>query len=898
MSIVLLAVHHKGNRIVLDEWLSTQYKVVVSDDLENLSSDVDLCIMDAISLQKHESTILAYKKQQYPKYTPVLLIVHRAKIGIATTRLGKSVDELIVAPIEKDELKARIHGLLRTRSLNVNLLQLQSGTKSILKSLQDRQFALDQHAIVSMSDLNGCITYANDKLCTVSGYSREELIGKNHSILNSGYHTNGFWQEMYHTLSTGHSWHAEVCNRAKNGNLFWVDTTIAPLGDEGVKLKEYISIRTDMTERKRIEQVANAANLAKSEFLANMSHEIRTPMNGVVGMVDILQTTELTQKQHRMVRTIRDSALSLLSILNDILDFSKIEAGKMSMESIPTNLRDVVESVAQLMIPTVASKDLDFNVFVSPELPSSMLCDPLRLRQILFNLLGNAVKFAGTTDQRRGQVLARAFPMRREDGQEGLCISVVDNGIGMSPETLERLFDSFTQADASTTRRFGGTGLGLNITKRLVDMLQGQMCVQSELGAGSEFRVVLPLSPSLPPPAQSPEVDLTGVRLLVVTADPLLQEILTAYLTSAGVDVHLAADLGVARVRWNTAPDTHVMILGPDVRGDIFKTTSIPPSLSVVHLTPRKSSRKDREITVPVNPLIFDELVQGVSMAAGKMSWQTKSREELRTYLSAPTVEQALADGRLILLAEDNEINCEVIQEQLRILGYASEVAHDGIEALTLWRSSRYSLLLTDCHMPKMDGFQLTKAIRMEEKGDRRFPIIAVTANAMQGEAELCLEQGMDDYLPKPLRLEELRILLKKWLPNRGKLEEAPAEPIPLIEVKKVDNTSLVWDSTVLPRLVGSNAQVQRRLLDTFLQRSEELVTNLGNSIAVGEPARIADIAHQLKSPAFSVGAMQLGKLCEQLESAGKANDMQTIHVLADRLVPDFERVTTMIRNE
>ncbi len=669
-----------------------------------------------------------------------------------------------------------------------------------------------------------------------------------------------------------------------------MDTTIAPLSDDVGKLNEYIAIRTDMTERKRIEQEAESANRAKSQFLANMSHEIRTPMNGVVGMVDILLTTGLTPKQNRIVSTIRDSALSLLGILNDILDFTKIEAGKMSVESIPTNLRDILESVAQLMIPTVVSKELDLQIFVSPDLPPSMLCDPLRLQQILFNLLGNALKFTSTTVEKRGQVLVKAVPQRFENEQEGLCISVKDNGIGMSGETIERLFEAFAQADESTTRRFGGTGLGLNISKRLVDMLQGQLLAQSQLGEGAEFRVLLPLTRSSQPQSQPAKVDLTGIAVLAVTADPNLQEILSAYLGSAGVELTLASDLEIARQRWCTTPDIAVMLLAAEVEEDAAWTATIPAGLRVVKLIPRNFISTDSELTIPLSPLIYDELLNGVAMAAGKTPLQTKAHQEPPTYVSAPTVEQALAAGKLILLAEDNLINCNVIQEQLELLGYASEVAHDGMAALTLWRSGRYALLLTDCHMPIMDGLQLTLAIRKEENGERRLPIIAVSANAMQGDAALCLEQGMDDYLSKPLRLEELRQVLQKWLP----IKETHPE---LIELQSADTPPMVWDLTVLPRLVGNNPQVQRRVLDVFLQRSEELVTLLADSILAGEPARIADVAHQLKSPAYSVGAMQLGLLCEQLESAGRAKDRQAIQKLAGQLRPDFERVTAMLRN-
>jgi PAS domain S-box-containing protein len=433
-------------------------------------------------------------------------------------------------------------------------------------------------------------------------------------------------------------------------------TTAKPIFNDQQQVIRVICSSKDITERKLAEQAAHAASRAKSEFLANMSHEIRTPMNGVIGMVDILQATALSPEQHRMLGTIQQSATALLQILNDILDFSKIEAGKLDVESIPTQLHEVAAGVVHLIESVANAKALKLSVFVDPALPAWTLCDPVRLRQVLLNLLGNAVKFTRATPGQAAQVDLRLAPCALANGSPGVRLSVRDNGIGISPEVVANLFQPFTQADESTARKFGGTGLGLSITQRLVELMGGRITVASTLGEGSEFVVELPLLPCAPDQAQA-----------------------------------------------------------------------LPAPVSTSSERRSPAQRPD-----------------------------------------APTIDEALQTQRLILLAEDNEINRDVMQEQLRLLGYTCELAEDGAIALQMWQANpgRYALLLSDCHMPNLDGFGLTEAIRRAEPAGTRLPIIAVTANAMQGEAERCRERGMDDYLSKPLRMNVLREVLGKWLPN------------------------------------------------------------------------------------------------------------------------------------
>ncbi|MGS0753857.1 ATP-binding protein [Roseateles sp. GG27B] len=793
------------------------------------------------------------------------------------------------------------------------------------------------------------------------------------------------------------SYEYRVC--LADGSVRWVSgrATLSAQAQGAVLWNGFFS---DITEHKWIEASAQMANQAKSEFLANMSHEIRTPMNGVVGMVDILQRTELKPTQRRMLETINKSARALLTILNDILDYSKIEAGKLDLELLPVNLLELSEALVEMMTVTERSHATIFSVFVAPQLPQWVLCDPTRLRQILLNLLGNAVKFSNNSDGRGGaRVSLTVEPGNLANGMSGtngtngmsgtngtngtnimngLQLRVTDNGIGISPQDQAKLFQAFTQADESTARRFGGTGLGLSITQQLVELMGGRISVRSNLGDGAEFTVLLPLQSASAPPRSAtsmvaaeslPALDeavaearLSGLQVLVLTRDATQAQVISAYGQAAGAEVAVLGDLATLRrqllpgVQNASSPaTTHdvLIVLGLDV-SEAASELELPPGVGVLRLN--RHSRLEPHLAHPLSgetgvmplhacPLLRGELINALALASGRMTVRSTPRTERRSTRprrsgqDAPTVAQAVASRQLILLADDNEINREVMQEQLRLVGYASELAVDGVQALAMWRSGRYALLLTDCHMPRMDGFELTAHIRQNEPAGQRLPIIAITANAMHGEAQRCRDRGMDDYLSKPLRIENLVPMLEKWLPFGDDSEPAvaaanaeatatggdtgtdkgtdtspetstrtgtgtgtgsntrtstanPPPPRPLatsppelsaaavppVQAALMSGMAVpaalpVWDVATLLAMVGDNPALHTRLLNKFLENAGQQMEALQQAVAERDFAAAADLAHSLKSSARMIGALQLGDICEDAESAWADRD-------------------------
>lgn len=670
-------------------------------------------------------------------------------------------------------------------------------------------------------------------------------------------------------------------------------------------------VRQRTLELESAKYQADASNRSKSAFLAAMSHEIRTPLNGVVGMIDLLQQTPLNLEQQQMMGTVKDSAFSLLQIIDDILDFSKIEAGRLNVEQIPLSIAGTVEGVGDLLAPNATSKELCLMVYAAPDLPSEVQGDLVRLRQILFNLVGNAIKFTHSKGKENpGKVIIRADLSPVSDtGKSWVDFRVTDNGIGMSKDALSGLFQPFTQADVSTTRRFGGTGLGLVITKRLTELMGGRITVESEPGQGSTFTVRIPFKwPDKKTQVTDQHYDLSGLRLLCITRLPEMGEFMGSYLTSAGaeavlcthmdkllalVDSHTVEgrrfDAVIMSITWDI--DQRVSLLAslrqhPALAGTRFivlvRWNEIPAEIEVADT-----------VLIKAFPIHRIALLRAVAIAVGRAIPGTlHTREKLQEQV-IPSIQDAETSGELILVAEDNEVNQEVIRRQLNLLGYAADLAIDGKTAMQKWNMRSYGLVLTDCHMPEMDGFELTAAIRASEKcGTQRVPIVAITANVMQGEAERCLESGMDDYLAKPVDLAALKQLLEKWLPRHNQWIAASLpgnKPAPPVQ----DDSPL--DLAALVNMVGDNPGVHRTLLQKFIPLARKSIEEIHSARKAGDAENVGLVAHRLKSSARTIGASKLADACETLEAAGKSGSWEEINAMEPALHALMEQVENRI---
>ncbi|MER0204583.1 MAG: response regulator [Nitrosomonas sp.] len=810
---------------------------------------------------------------------------------------------------------------------NVALAIKEEEMRSVVEHMVD--------CVVTTNEI-GTILSANPVMEKLFGYSHEEMIGQNISIIvpepdrskHIGYMENycrtGHGQEYvgraYLSGSHGIGLGREVEGVRKDGERIELYLAVSEYFVAGKRhftgvmrdIREHVHIMNELRQA-RIE--AEQASKAKSAFLAAMSHEIRTPMNGVIGMIDVLRQTSLSGYQMEMANLIRDSAYALLAIIEDILDFSKIEAGKLEIEKIPMPLASIIENACGMLAHLALSKKVELTLFIDPAIPENVLGDPLRLRQVLVNIINNAIKFS-SKQEKQGKVSVRVLLTESNPDQVVVTFQVTDNGIGMDKETQEKLFKSFSQGDPSTTRRFGGTGLGLAISHHLAELMDAEITVQSEPQQGSTFIIQMPFKP-LPAAAVADHKieDLEGMNCLILGDNDGLSNDLAVYLKSAGAQVEQVTDLdrvnqfiqGLAPGLWLVVIDAgqHVPLIkelraafnarakkikGTAKTGPEAAQSSIEPRFVVIKRGRRRQARiEDIDIiTLDGDVMYRQSLLRAMAIAAGKVEMNAETAPVVNLLKSGPepvSRDEALRQGKLILVAEDNDINQKVIRQQLNLLGYAADIANDGREALKRLQNCNYALLLTDLHMPEMDGFELTQEIRSQDSTRKHMPIVALTANALKGEREHCLNAGMDDYLSKPVQLEDLRRILEQYLPGDKPAAAAQSDIPANVTVREMEIATVPVDVQVLEKLVGDDpAMIQEMLLD-FRASAEKIATELHAAYQAGQFATAGLLAHKLKSSARSVGALALGELCAAMEQAGKKNDAAELAVL----LPQFD---------
>ncbi len=639
--------------------------------------------------------------------------------------------------------------------------------------------------------------------------------------------------------------------------LFFVSFYVGPL---------YRATELAFRDLERTTAEALEATRLKSEFLANMSHEIRTPMNGVLGMTELLLRTDLTVKQRRFAETVQASAHSLMTIVNDILDFSKIEAGKLEMRPAACDLRSIIEEVAELLAARASAKHLELACDVLDTLPQSVTCDPDRVRQVLTNLLANAVKFT-----ERGEVVVSATV--EEGTRPHVRVAVRDTGIGIKKEDVARLFEAFAQVDASLTRQHGGTGLGLAICKRLVELWGGQVGVDSEYGKGSTFWFTIPLGDE---PAEALVSQALQGRVLLVGGSRAYREILRKNLTRWGLEVtQIEAEAVVAELTRRESPHNLVIVDLAEAGEELELLAAIrreSPNLPIILLVPLdasilptlgSSALVDRLITKPIR---LGDLADGVRRllsvsAGGRAGAANSSGREL----AAPPVKS----GVRLLVAEDNEINREVIREMLVTLGYEAELVANGRQALAaLDRDSGYDAVLMDCQMPELDGYETTRAIRRRPGALGKLPVIAVTAHAIIGEREKALAAGMNDCLTKPIHARALKAMLETWLRPRG------ARP-----------------STLPPAAPSSSHKLEDRALDPSVRRSATVIAlfrkhapaQLEELKGAANPDAIKRAAHKLKGTCLVFGMPRASEICIAIEE-NPDQARQLLHALEGEL--------------
>jgi len=782
-----------------------------------------------------------------------------------------------------------------------------------------------------LSNLKGKLIDGNKEAEKILGYKKEELIGKNFltlKLVSPRQIPKAAALLIKNTLGKSTGPDEFVLNR-KDGSQVMVEIRTYP-----IKVKDHrivLGIARDITERKQAEEnlqramekleqanvqleasvkradqmtfEAQAANIAKGQFLANMSHEIRTPMNGVIGMTGLLMATDLSEEQRRYAETARSSGEALLSVINDILDFSKIEADKLELEELDFDIRATLEDVAELLALRAHEKQLEFICRIDPEVQTFVRGDPGRLRQILINLGNNAVKFTS-----RGEVAIQVRLESETEGQIKVRFEVRDTGIGIPQDKIGLLFTAFQQVDASTTRRFGGTGLGLAISKRLAEQMGGEIGIDSLEGRGSTFwfTAVFGKQPRRERLDAPPPIDLRGVRILVVDDNATNRQVLAEQLESWGVrhaeTGRAAGAVDILRAALAEGDPFRIAITDmqmPEMDGEsLGRAIKADPAFGDMYLVmmssfgKRGDAKRLKDIGFSAyltKPVKQSQLYDCLAMILRGGAEPDKTPDT--ALVTRHTLHEARRRNVRILLAEDNPTNQQVAQSILEKLGFGADVVPNGREAIRALETIRYDIVLMDVQMPEMDGLEATRAIRSGKTGvpNPMVPIIAMTAHAMKGDRELCLEAGMDDYISKPISPRALAEALEKWMDKDQEHQLAAHAPS---EETEPSAAPPVFDRQALSARLMGDEDLLREIIAVFLEDMPKQLQALKKHIDRHDAGSAGNQAHAVKGAAANVGGMAFSAAAGEMEKAGKAGRPEEIAAL----MPELERQFDLLR--
>jgi PAS domain S-box-containing protein len=807
------------------------------------------------------------------------------------------------------DITARRRANEEIRGLNVSLEErVQVRTAELERSRNALQAIIENvPAAVFVKDLDGRYLRHNAQLVEVFGRPGESVVGLRDDALIDPTNAARVMAEDRRVAAEGRVLRSEHDMRGPEGQLRTYQTHIFPLQDARGKSYAIGGISLDITDLKQAQHAAEAATRAKSEFLANMSHEIRTPMNAILGMSYLALQSGLNPQQHNYIHKVHASAESLLGIINDILDFSKIEAGKLDMESIPFDLTDVMDNLGSLVGMKAEEKGLELLFVEAPELPTGLVGDPSRLGQVLINLGNNAVKFT-----ERGEVLVAIEVLECDAASALLRFEVRDTGVGMAPEQQQRLFQPFSQADASTSRRYGGTGLGLAISRHLVRLMGGELGVDSTPGQGSRFHfsVRFGLQPegSTQPPAR-PHEGLRGTRALIVDDNACAREVLADMTAALGLTADAAVD-GLDALRLvelaETRDEPYDLLLldwkmpGMDgVECARLLSQRAPqrhPTPAVLMLTAFSRGEVQRHLTEqrvnvgallakPVTPsTLFDACGAALGLVTRHPTRIARREEALHAH-------RAILSGARVLLVEDNAINRELALDVLSRAGIVVSVAGNGQEALEMLARQRFDGVLMDCQMPVMDGYAATRALRQQPQW-QQLPVIAMTANAMVGDRDKVLAAGMNDHVAKPIKLDELFATLARWVrpagataPESNGGANGPARPDPLANLPGVDAREGLAG-------IAGNVVLYRKLLCMFRDRESDFVTRFRAARAGGDGVAAARMLHDLKSVTGALAMPGVRQAVVALEAACNRHDVDDdIEVLVQDVTRQLDPV-------